>query len=164
MSTIFPRLLMSTSATPVPGSSSREPAIENRPHFAGDGAGLKAGGSRDNATSPEQDVHRVARMATTESSPPVQTEDQTLTREKEPRFAALRHPNFRLFWTGNLISLVGTLAQQTAQGWLVRSLTADPFLVTAIAACGSAPFLLLTLYAGVVAGRVGKRVSLMGAN
>src|SRR5687768_3403892 len=39
------------------------------------------------------------------------------------RFPALRHRNFRLFWGGNLLSLIGTLAQQTAQGWLTRTLT-----------------------------------------
>src|SRR5207249_9465712 len=76
------------------------------------------------------------------------------------RFAALRHRNFRLFWMGNVISLVGTLAQQTAQGWLVRTLTHDPFLISAVAACSSLPILLLTLYAGVVADRIDRRRAL----
>ena len=81
-----------------------------------------------------------------------------------PRFAALRHRNFRLFWFGNLISLFGTLAQQTAQGWLMRLLTSDPLIITAVAACGWLPITILTLYAGVVADRVDKRLALLVTN
>jgi hypothetical protein len=46
------------------------------------------------------------------------------------------------------------MAQQTAQGWLMRDvLTHDPFVITAVAACGTAPILLFTLPAGVIADR-----------
>ena len=62
------------------------------------------------------------------------------------------------------MSLIGTLAQDAARGWLVRSLTKDPFLVSAIAACTSLPVLLLTLYAGAVADRVDKRRGLLLCN
>jgi hypothetical protein len=79
-------------------------------------------------------------------------------------FPAFRHRDFRLFWAGNLVSLSGTWAQQTAQGWLVRSLTPDPLLLSAVAACGSVPVLLLTLYAGAVADRVDKRRALLLTN
>ena len=84
--------------------------------------------------------------------------------EVEPRFAAFRHRNFRLFWTGNLISLIGTMAQGTAQGWLMRQLTHDPFLITLVAACATAPMLLFTLPAGVLADRVDKRRALIITN
>ena len=40
--------------------------------------------------------------------------------------AALKHRNFRIFWTGQLISLIGTWMQNLAQGWLVLTLT-DPY-------------------------------------
>jgi MFS family permease len=85
--------------------------------------------------------------------------------QSEARFPAFQHRNFRLFWTGNLLSLIGTMAQQTAQGWLMRDvLTHDPFVITAVAACGTAPILLLTLPAGVLADRVDKRRTLMMTN
>jgi MFS family permease len=81
------------------------------------------------------------------------------------RFPALRHHNFRLFWFGNLVSLFGTLAQQAAQSWLVRDkLTDNTVLIAVIAACGTAPFLVLTLYAGVVADQVDKRRALIILN
>lgn len=80
------------------------------------------------------------------------------------RFPAFAHRNFRLFWAGNLISLIGTWAQQTAQGWLMRKMTPDPALIAGVAACGSIPILLLTLYAGAIADRVDKRRTLLWTN
>src|SRR5207245_1435149 len=41
-------------------------------------------------------------------------------------FRALRHPEFRLFWTGNFISNIGSWMQNVAQGWLVLQLTNSP--------------------------------------
>ena len=70
---------------------------------------------------------------------------------------ALRHRNFRLFLTGQFISLCGTWMQTIAQGWLVLQLTNSAFLVGLVTALGSLPILLLSLYAGVVADRVNKR-------
>jgi MFS family permease len=80
------------------------------------------------------------------------------------RFPAFQHRNFRLFWTGNVFSLVGTLAQDAARGWLVRGLTPDPLAISMVAACGSIPILLLTLYAGAIADRVDKRRGLLLTN
>jgi MFS family permease len=56
------------------------------------------------------------------------------------------------------------MAQQTAQGWLMRNLTHDPFTITVVAACGTVPILLLTLPAGVIADRVDKRRTLIFTN
>lgn len=69
-------------------------------------------------------------------------------------FAALRHRNFRLFWTGQFISLIGTWMQTVAQGWLVLQLTDSAFLLGAVSAISSAPFLLLAFVGGAVADRV----------
>lgn len=80
---------------------------------------------------------------------------------KPPRLAAFRHRNFRLFWLGNLVSLIGTLAQQTAQGWLVRELTPDPRLITIVAACNTLPVIFLSLPAGALADRVDRRRALL---
>ena len=78
-------------------------------------------------------------------------------------FAALRHRNFRLFYAGQLLSLVGTWMQSTAQGWLVLELTDSALLLGTVSAAGTLPVLLFTLYAGVLADRVEKRRVLVAA-
>lgn len=64
-----------------------------------------------------------------------------------------RHRNFRIFFVGQTISLIGTWMQQVAVGWLALELSNDPFLVGLVSAAGSFPILLLSLPAGVVADR-----------
>ncbi|MFL5571750.1 MAG: MFS transporter [Gemmatimonadaceae bacterium] len=66
------------------------------------------------------------------------------------------HRNFRLFWTGQTVSLIGTWMQQVGQGWLALELTNSAFLVGVVAAAGSFPVLLLSLYGGVIADRRSK--------
>jgi len=63
------------------------------------------------------------------------------------------HRNFRLFWTGQTVSLIGTWMQQVGQGWLALELTNSAFMVGLVSAAGSFPVLLLSLYGGVVADR-----------
>jgi MFS family permease len=70
---------------------------------------------------------------------------------------ALRNPNFRLFWSGNFLSNIGTWMQNVAQGWLVLSLTGSAFWLGVVGFAGSIPFLVFTLFGGVVADRVNKR-------
>ena len=72
------------------------------------------------------------------------------------RFGALSHRNFRLFFLGQGVSLIGTWMQNVAQGWLVLELTNSPFYVGLVSALGSLGVLLLTLYAGVVVDRTNK--------
>jgi MFS family permease len=72
-------------------------------------------------------------------------------------FAALRHRNFRLFYVGQLVSLIGTWIHSTAQGWLVLELTDSEFLLGAVQAVMSLPVLVFTLYAGALADRTDKR-------
>src|ERR1700716_3110788 len=66
------------------------------------------------------------------------------------------HRNFRLFWTGQTVSLIGTWMQQVGQGWLALLLTNSAFMVGLVSAAGSFPVLLLSLYGGVVADRRSK--------
>lgn len=98
------------------------------------------------------------------ATPGTQNGAQVGEASKTPRFAAFGHRNFRLFWGGNLVSLVGTLAQEAARGWLVRTLTADPLTLTFVAACSTLPVLFLTLYSGAVADRVNKVRGLIFTN
>jgi MFS family permease len=76
-------------------------------------------------------------------------------------FAATRHRDFRLFLTGQFISLCGTWIQTVATGWLVLQLTNSAFSVGLVTALGALPILLLTLYGGVVADRVNKRKAVL---
>jgi MFS family permease len=72
-------------------------------------------------------------------------------------FAALKHRNFRLFFVGQLVSLTGSWMQNTAQGWLVYQLTGSKVLLGTVAAVGSLPMLLLSVWGGSVADRHPKR-------
>ena len=63
------------------------------------------------------------------------------------------HRNFRLFWIGQTVSLVGTWMQQVGQGWLALQLSNSAFVVGLVSAAGSLPILLFSLYAGVIVGR-----------
>jgi MFS family permease len=68
-------------------------------------------------------------------------------------FSALAIRNYRLFWTGQLISLTGTWAQRTAQDWLVIQLTHSPFDLGLVTAFQFLPITLLTLVGGVFIDR-----------
>jgi MFS family permease len=71
--------------------------------------------------------------------------------------AALRHRNFRLFFWGQLISLVGTWMQSLAQSWLVFTLTHSAFQLGVVATFQFLPVFLLSLFAGVAVDRLPKR-------
>jgi len=73
------------------------------------------------------------------------------------RFHALSHRNFRLFWIGQLTSLIGTWMQSVAQGWLMHRLTGSAFMLGLLGFAQFLPVMFLTLWAGLVADRVDKR-------
>ena len=99
--------------------------------------------------------------------PPEETEmvARALEQERSEHFPevvrALRNRNFRLFWSGNFLSNIGTWMQNVAQGWLVLTLTNSSFWLGVVGFAGSIPFLFVSLYGGVVADRVNKRRLLM---
>ncbi|HEX2779553.1 MAG TPA: MFS transporter [Gemmatimonadaceae bacterium] len=66
------------------------------------------------------------------------------------------HRNFRIFWIGQTLSLIGTWMQAMGEGWLALELTNNAFLVTLVTAVGAVPVLALSLQAGVVADRIDK--------
>src|SRR6201992_4075214 len=72
-------------------------------------------------------------------------------------FSSLKVPNYRLYFTGQSISLVGTWMQMTAQSWLVLTLTHASTALGLAVALQAVPVLLLGPYGGVVADRVDKR-------
>jgi len=74
---------------------------------------------------------------------------------------ALRHRNFRLFFFGQLISLVGTWMQSLAQGWLVLQLTQDPFALGVIGAIQFMPVMVFGLFGGLIADALPKRTTII---
>ena len=72
-------------------------------------------------------------------------------------FQALRHRNFRLWFFGQLISLVGTWMQTIAQNWLVYQLTGSAWDLGMVNFVGAIPLVPLTLHAGAIADRFSKR-------
>ena len=74
---------------------------------------------------------------------------------------AFRHRNYRLFFAGQLVSLVGTWMQAVAQAWLVLQLTHDPLVLGIVAALAFLPVLVLGLFGGLIADALPKRRTLM---
>jgi MFS family permease len=72
-------------------------------------------------------------------------------------FSAVRHRNFRLYWIGQIVSLVGTWMQSVSQPWLVLLLGGTPIQLGAVLALQFAPSLALAPLGGVIADRVDKR-------
>ncbi|NOT33366.1 MAG: MFS transporter [Candidatus Eisenbacteria bacterium] len=73
------------------------------------------------------------------------------------RFRSLRHPAFRVFWIGQLVSVLGTWMQSVAQGWLMHRLTESAWMLGLLAGAQFLPVTLFSLWAGVVADRMDKR-------
>ena len=69
---------------------------------------------------------------------------------------SLRHRNFRLFFVGQLVSLIGTWMQSVAQSWLVYRMTGSALLLGTIAFLGQFPVLVLAPVGGIVADRRGR--------
>ena len=81
----------------------------------------------------------------------------------ERTFASLkRHRNYRLFFTGQVISVSGTWMQNVALAWLVVELTSSPLAVGLLAFCRFIPFTVFGLFAGVVADRIDNRRLVIG--
>ena len=72
-------------------------------------------------------------------------------------FRALRHRNYRLFFWGQLVSLIGTWMQQTAMMWFVYDRTNSKLLLGVVAALGSAPMLFSSVWGGSLADLYPKR-------
>jgi len=70
---------------------------------------------------------------------------------------AFSYRDFRLMWAGAFTSSVGTWMQEVAQNWLILTMTGSAFLLGLDAFLGDAPFLLFSLFGGVMADRVDRR-------
>src|SRR5215831_10165681 len=72
-------------------------------------------------------------------------------------FSPLRYPNFRLYFGGQAVSLIGTFLQVTAQAWVVWQLTHSEAALGVVGMLNALPLLLFSLYAGVWVDRLDRR-------
>lgn len=108
----------------------------------------------DSAGIPPQDVE-------TPSSPAPRVAFDLLLAPGRGWFRALRHAEFRRFWTGNFVSNVGSWMQNVAQGWLVLQLTDSPFWLGMVGFAQQVPALLFSMFGGVIADRAPRRQLLL---
>jgi MFS family permease len=71
-------------------------------------------------------------------------------------FGALESRNYRLYFFGQIVSLIGTWMTQTASLWLVYHLTSSPFMLGVVAFVGQLPIFILSPFTGVLADRVNR--------
>jgi MFS family permease len=96
----------------------------------------------DNALSPVQETASVVSKSTS----------------KWPRtFRSLRHRNYRYFWIGQNLSLIGTWMQIVAQGWLIYRITDSAFMLGLVNLVGLLPVVPITLISGVISDRFSRR-------
>src|SRR5438128_1539329 len=100
-------------------------------------------------------------QGSTTTSIPTVSQPQVQGKSLLRAFSALRHRNFRLFWCGQLISLIGTWMQSIGQAWLVLELTHSAWLLGIVGALQFLPVMLLSLFGGVMADRLPKRRMLL---
>ncbi len=98
-------------------------------------------------------------VGTPMGEPPSEAEVSDLA-EPSSAFALLkvfRHRNYRLFFSGQLVSLMGTWMQSVAQGWLVYSLTHSPFLLGLTSFCAQVTVFFVAPFGGLIADRVDRQ-------
>jgi MFS family permease len=84
-------------------------------------------------------------------------ETSSLARDYSHAWRALRHRNFRLFFGGQSISVIGTWMTRVATSWLVYRLTNSALLLGAVSFVGQIPTFLLAPIAGVLVDRIDRR-------
>ncbi|MDQ4099457.1 MAG: MFS transporter [Chloroflexota bacterium] len=103
-----------------------------------------------NASAPTRDQALAAR--------PEKTVESRRGAWLHAKFPAFRYRNYRLFWSGQLVSITGRWMQTVAQAWLVvDELDATAFQLSLVTSLQFAPILLFGLFAGVLADRMPKR-------
>ncbi|AMW04171.1 MFS transporter [Gemmatimonas phototrophica] len=81
-------------------------------------------------------------------------------RSANPFRALGRHRNFRIFWTGQTLSLIGSWMQTMAVGWLALQLSNSAFVVGLVASVGAIPIVLFSMHAGALIDR-GNRLQIV---
>jgi MFS family permease len=95
---------------------------------------------------------------------PVEAGEEALPDAEGGAFALMavfRHRNYRLFFSGQLVSLMGTWITNVTQGWLVYSLTHSPLLLGVVSFAGQVPVFFLAPFGGMISDRFDRRRMLM---
>ena len=102
-------------------------------------------------------------MGTPMGEPPSETEVADLAHPSATQalFRVFRHRNYRLFFSGQLVSLMGTWMQTVAQAWLVYSLTHSTFLLGVTSFCSQVTVFFMASLGGMIADRVDRRKMLI---
>src|SRR5579862_2473577 len=112
---------------------------------------------------PDPALASLALAATPPDEPP--SEQELADLEKPSSALALltvfRHRNYRLFFAGQLVSLMGTWMQTVAQAWLVYSLTHSSFLLGLTSFCSQVTVFFVASLGGMIADRVDRRRMLL---
>ncbi len=85
------------------------------------------------------------------------TERTAIAAKITATFGALRHRDYRVFWTGTCVSFIGTWVQNVALGLYVYRLTGSKEALGAVGLASGLPVTVLLLYGGAIADRVDKR-------
>ena len=96
--------------------------------------------------------------------PPSDASDTAASRKLNWQAAgrALRHRNFQLFFSGQLISLIGTWMQTVAQSWLVYRLTGSGLLLGSVGFASQIPVFLIAPLGGITADRSNRQRVVIG--
>src|ERR1700757_1222929 len=94
---------------------------------------------------------------TPDQTSPHQEQPSPVPRDYSHAWRALRHSNFRLFFGGQSISLIGTWMTRIATAWLVYRLTKSALLLGTVSFVGQIPTFVLAPFAGVFVDRVNRR-------
>jgi MFS family permease len=95
------------------------------------------------------------------SNPQEEPTSEQAVRDLSHAWRALRHRNFRLFFGGQSISLIGTWMTRIATSWLVYRLTKSALLLGTVGFAGQIPTFLLAPIAGVLVDRIDRRKVLL---
>ena len=96
-------------------------------------------------------------MAPESSNPQERPASSPALRHFSHAWRALRHRNFRLFFGGQSISLIGTWMTRVATSWLVYKLSKSALLLGTVSFAGQIPTFLLAPFAGVIVDRIDRR-------
>ena len=107
--------------------------------------------------TPRRDNDAASTTPAPKSERPLATDSQAAARDFSHAWRALRHRNFRLFFGGQTISLVGTWMTRIATAWLVYRLTGSSLLLGTVSFAGQIPTFLLAPLAGVIVDRSDRR-------
>jgi len=116
------------------------------------------------ASTPPPALTSTGEIALTPPDEPLSEQEAADLAEPASALALLkvfRHRNYRLFFSGQLVSLMGTWMQSVAQGWLVYSLTHKASLLGLTSFCAQVTVFFLASFGGVIADRVDRRKMLI---